>query len=134
DGLQRVLQARIQQYLDLAEQRLGEGLLILPEDDSAVYYFRQVLGWEPDNLLALAGINRVAQRFIEQSEAAYARREYNLALEQIKQGLEAEPDNERLLALYDSHEQRVRQAASRPRSAQPAQQNPIKRLLNNLFD
>ncbi|WP_192983386.1 serine/threonine-protein kinase [Pseudomonas sp. EggHat1] len=134
DGLQRVLQARIQQYLDLAEQRLGEGLLILPEDDSAVYYFRQVLGWEPDNLLALAGINRVAQRFIEQSEAAYARREYNLALEQIKQGLEAEPDNERLLALYDSHEQRVRQAANRPRSAQPAQQNPIKRLLNNLFD
>lgn len=134
EGLQRVLQARIQQYLDLAEQRLSEGLLILPEDDSAVHYFRQVLGWEPDNLLALAGINRVAQRFIEQSEAAYARREYNLALEQIKQGLEAEPDNERLLALYDSHEQRVRQAASRPRSAQPAQQNPIKRLLNNLFD
>lgn len=136
DGLQRVLQARIQQYLDLAEQRLGEGLLILPEDDSAVHYFRQVLGWEPDNLLALAGINRVAQRFIEQSEAAYARREYNLALEQIKQGLEAEPDNERLLALYDGHQQRVRssQAASRPRSAPPAQQNPIKRLLNNLFD
>lgn len=136
DGLQRVLQARIQQYLDLAEQRLGEGLLILPEDDSAVHYFRQVLGWEPDNLLALAGVNRVAQRFIEQSEAAYARREYNLALEQIKQGLEAEPDNERLLALYDGHQQRVRssQAASRPRSAPPAQQNPIKRLLNNLFD
>ncbi len=95
-----------------------------------------MLGWEPDNLLALAGINRVAQRFIEQSEAAYARREYNLALEQIKQGLEAEPDNERLLALYDGHAQRVRnsQAANRPRSAQPAQQNPIKRLLNNLFD
>ena len=136
DGLQRVLQARILQYLELAEQRLGEGLLLLPEDDSAVHYFRQVLGWEPDNLLALAGINRVAQRFIEQSEAAYARREYNLALEQIKQGLEAEPDNERLLALYDGHQQRVRssQAASRPRSAPPAQQNPIKRLLNNLFD
>ena len=136
DGLQRVLQARIQQYLDLAEQRLGEGLLILPEDDSAVHYFRQVLGWEPDNLLALAGINRVAQRFIDQSEAAYSRREYNLALAQIKQGLEAEPDNERLLALYDGHQQRVRssQAASRPRSAPPAQQNPIKRLLNNLFD
>ena len=136
DGLQRVLQARILQYLELAEQRLGEGLLLLPEDDSAVHYFRQVLGWEPDNLLALAGINRVAQRFIEQSEAAYARREYNLALEHIKQGLEAEPDNERLLAFYDGHLQRVRssQAASRPRSAPPVQQNPIKRLLNNLFD
>ncbi|MGG2396733.1 protein kinase domain-containing protein [Pseudomonas sp. SH1-B] len=135
DGLQRVLRARIQGYLQLAEQRLAEGRLILPEDDSAVHYFRQVLGWEPDNLLALAGINRVAQRFIEQSEASYARREYNLALEQIKQGLEAEPDNEHLLALYDGHQERVRQAtqpAARP--AQRASQNPIKRLLNNLFD
>ena len=135
DGLQRVLQARIQSYLQLAEERLAEGLLILPEDDSAVHYFRQVLGWEPDNLLALAGINRVAQRFIDQTEAAYARREYNLALEQIKQGLEAEPDNERLLALYDGHQERVRQAtkpAARP--AQRSSQNPIKRLLNNLFD
>ena len=46
--------------------------------------YAQVLGWDPDNLLAQAGINRVAQRFIEQSEASYARREYNLALEQIK--------------------------------------------------
>ena len=95
---------------------------------------RQTLVGLENGTLNDLGINRVAQRFIEQSEAAYARREYNLALEQIKQGLEAEPDNERLLALYDSHEQRVRQAASRPRSAQPAQQNPIKRLLNNLFD
>lgn len=135
DGLQRVLQARIQGYLQLAEERLAEGLLILPEDDSAVHYFRQVLGWEPDNLLALAGINRVAQRFIDQTEAAYARREYNLALEQIKQGLEAEPDNERLLALYDGHQERVRQAAQpAARPAQRSSQNPIKRLLNNLFD
>lgn len=137
DGLQRVLQARIQEDLELAEQRLAEGRLILPEDDSAVHYFRRVLGWEPDNLLALAGVNRVAQRFIEQSEAAYARREYNLALEHVKQGLEAEPDNERLQALFDGHAQRVR-AASRPRVAAPAptpaEQNPIKRFINTIFD
>lgn len=134
-GLLRVLQARIQGYLQLAEQRLAEGLLILPEGDSAVHYFRQVLGWDPDNLLAQAGINRVAQRFIEQSEASYARREYNLALEQIKLGLEAEPDNAHLLALYDGHQERVRQATQPAvRPVQRTSQNPIKRLLNNLFD
>lgn len=135
DGLERAQQLRIQQLLDLAEQRLEQGLLVLPENDSAAHYFRQVLAQEPDNLLALAGINRVARRFIEQTEAAYARREFNLALENIKLGLEAEPHNEQLLALYDGHEQRVADATKRPRTAtQPARQNPIKRLLNNLFD
>ena len=138
DGLARVLQARINQYLALAEQRLADQQLLLPEDDSATYYFRQVLAWEPDNLLALAGINRVAQRYIEHSEAAYKRREFALALALVQQGLDVEPANEQLLQLLDGHEQRVRQAQAprrRPAAAeQPAPVNPVKRLWNNLFD
>jgi hypothetical protein len=145
DGLQRVLQARIEGYLALAEQRIAESRLLLPEDDSATFYFRAVLAWEPDNLLALAGLNRVVQRFIELSERAYARREPALALEHIKQGLEVEPANETLLKLYDNHDRRVRlaQAARAPATArQPAKagarqqdgQNPIKRLWNNIFN
>ncbi|HBX56122.1 serine/threonine-protein kinase [Pseudomonas sp. UBA2684] len=145
DGLNRVLQARINGYLQLAEQRIGEERLWLPEDDSAVFYFRQVLAWEPDNLLALAGMNRVAQRFIELSEQAYTRREYSLALEYIKQGLEVEPVNEILLKRYDDHERRVR-VAQAPRAPagtrstgnaaarEPGAQNPIKRLWNNIFN
>ncbi len=144
DGLQRVLQARIRGYLERAEQRLGEDRLLLPEDDSATFYFRQVLAWEPDNLLAEAGLNRVAQRFIEQSEEAYARREFALALAYIKSGLEVQPANETLLELYDDHDRRValaqapRPAATRTSSAakpqQQATQNPIKRLWNNIFN
>lgn len=140
DGLARVLQARITQYLQLAEQRLADQQLLLPEDDSATHYFRQVLAWEPDNLLALAGINRVAQRYIEQSEAAYKRREFALALALVQQGLEVEPANEQLLQLLDGHEQRVRLAQAprrKPASVQPsapASVNPVKRLWNNLFD
>lgn len=145
DGLRRVLQARIEAYLAQAEQRLGEGQLLQPEDDSATYYFRQVLAWEPDNLLALAGLERVAQRFIERSEAAYQRREFNDALAYINQGLEVAPANERLLQLLADHEQRIRLAqrpankvrsttTTRASDAQPARQNPIKRLWNNLFN
>ena len=138
DGLNRVLQARINQSLQLAEQRLADQQLLLPEDDSATHYFRQVLAWEPDNLLALAGINRVAQRYIAQSEAAYKRREFALALALVQQGLEAEPSNEALLQLLDGHEQRVRQAQTarrKPAAAQqPAPVNPVKRLWNNLFE
>jgi len=138
DGLARVLQARIEQYLQLAEQRLAEQQLLLPEDDSATYYFRQVLAWEPDNLLALAGINRVAQRYIEQSEAAYKRREFALALVLVQQGLEVEPANEQLLQRLDGHEQRVRQAQTsqrKPAAAQPAAPlSPVRRLWNNIFE
>jgi len=141
DGLARVLQARINQYLQLAEQRLTDQQLLLPENDSATYYFRQVLAWEPDNLLAMAGINRVAQRYIEQSAAAYKRREFALALALVQQGLEVEPDNEQLLQLLDGHEQRVRLAqmprrrpAATVQPAQPAPVNPVRRLWNNLFD
>jgi hypothetical protein len=138
DGLARVLQARLNQYLQLAEQRLADQQLLLPEDDSATHYFRQVLAWEPDNLLALAGINRVAQRFIAQSEAAYKRREFALALAMVQQGLEVEPANEQLLQLLEGHEQRVRLAHTPRRqpavSQPPAPVNPVKRLWNNLFD
>ncbi|MGE6791584.1 Serine/threonine protein kinase [Pseudomonas guineae] len=138
DGLDRVLQARVNQALQLAEQRLVNQQLLLPENDSATYYFRQVLALEPDNLLAMAGINRVAQRYIVQSEAAYKRREFALALALVQQGLEVEPGNEALLQLLDGHEQRVRQAQTarrKPAAAQqPAPVNPVKRLWNNLFE
>ncbi len=138
EGLERVLQARINLYLQQAEQRLAEQQLLLPEDDSATYYFRQVLAWQPDNLLALAGINRVAQRFIEQSQAAYQRSEFALALVSVQQGLEVEPANEQLLQLLDGHESRVRQSLAPRRKStatqQPAPVNPVKRLWNNLFD
>lgn len=138
DGLNRVLQARVNQSLQLAEQRLADQQLLLPEDDSATHYFRQVLAWEPDNLLALAGINRVAQRYIAQSEAAYKRREFALALALVQQGLEVEPTNEALLHLLDGHEQRVRQAQTARRKPAATQQtgpvNSVKRLWNNLFE
>lgn len=146
DGLNRVLQARIGRYLAQAEQRLQEEKLLLPEDDSATFYFRQVLAWEPENQLALAGITRVAQRFIELSEQHYKRREFALALESIQQGLEVEPSNATLLKMGVDHARRVRaaqasKAVAKPRSTapsesqqQPARQNPIKRLWNNIFN
>jgi hypothetical protein len=85
----------------------------------------------------------VAQRFIEHSERAYARRDHASALASIKSGLEVEPGNETLLKLHDDHQRRVaaqtpRAPAATPRSAtarprQQATQNPIKQLWNNIF-
>ena len=150
DGLKRVLNARIAESLVLAEQRLAEDQLLEPAEDSAVHYFRQVLGWLPENEAARVGLERVSQRYTELAEAAYGRREYAVALEYIHQGLEATPEQATLLALRDGHLQRVAKAraprvakriavsTARTTSSTPAQAqapaNPVKRLWNRIFN
>jgi tRNA A-37 threonylcarbamoyl transferase component Bud32/tetratricopeptide (TPR) repeat protein len=139
-GLERILQARIDGYLQLAAQRLAEDKLLLPEDDGAVFYYRQVLGWAPDDGRALAGLTQVAQRYADMSEAAYARYDYTQALELIERGLEVEPDNPGLLLRQQEHAQRVaafeaaRQQAQ-PRPVRQARQvrNSVKQFLNDVF-
>ncbi|WP_407297537.1 serine/threonine-protein kinase [Stutzerimonas zhaodongensis] len=150
DGLKRVLNARIAEALVMAEQRLAEDQLLEPAEDSAVHYFRQVLGWLPENEAARTGLERVSQRYVELAEAAYGRAEHALALEYIQQGLEAAPEQATLLALRDGHLQRVAKAraprvakrtavstarsTSRSAAPAPAPANPVKRLWNRLFD
>lgn len=153
-GLQRLLDARIARALQQAEQALGEDRLLLPEDDSAVFHYQQVLGWAPAQEQALAGLARVVQRFAELSEEAYKRREYSLALAYIQQGLQVEPSDAGLLERLDHHEQRVASLEAKRRSrakanantgagssagstattgAESRPQNPIKRMWNRLI-
>src|SRR5690606_17129130 len=87
-GLQRVLDARIARYLQLAEQSIADKRLLLPEEDSAVYYYRQILGWAPDNAEALAGLGHVAQLYRDLASSAYRRRDFPGALAMIDRGLE----------------------------------------------
>ena len=153
DGLRRVLEARIDGFLALAAQRLADDQLMQPSEDSAVHYYRQVLGWVPDHPDALAGIQQVLQRYAALSEAAFDRREYALALEYVQQGLEVAPEDATLLAMRDDHPRRVAsaraaraarspsrsQATVAPRTAPStnsntqATANPVKRLWNRLF-
>lgn len=143
DGLKRVLRARIEGYLALAEQRFAEDKLLLPEDDGAVYYYRQVLGWEPGDPRALIGLGKIAQRYADMSEGAYSRYDYTQALELIERGLEVEPENPALLVKRQEHARRVaafeaarRRAESQPR--RPASQvrevrNSVKQIWNEVF-
>jgi serine/threonine-protein kinase PpkA len=110
DGLNKVLQARIATSLKLAEQRLEEDQLLVPEDDGAVFYFRQVLGWSPANQAALEGLQRVAGRYQAMSEQAYGRGNYEAALTYIERGLESDPNYEPLVQARVRHEQRVAEA------------------------
>lgn len=163
EGLDKVLQARIEASLQLAEQRLREDQLLLPEDDGAVFYFRQVLGWAPQHAAALDGLRRVAGRYQSMSEQAYVRGKYAAALTYIERGLEIDPMHPELAQARVHHEERVAEAqrlaaqraaqqarrneaprtranTAEPRATPPAtaaaeqQSNPVKRLWSRLFD
>lgn len=150
DGLQRVLEARIAGNLARAEQRIAERRLLQPEEDSAVYYYRAILGWVPDQPQALAGLQRIAALFRDQANGAYRRGNFPEALAMIERGLQVQPDDPELLAMQREHRQllasaraeksaRARRAAATPAKAtepepeEAPQENPIKRVWNNLF-
>lgn len=139
EGLQRLLAARIARSLALAEQGIADKRLLLPEGDSAVHYFRQVLGWSPDNAEALAGLNRVALRYRELAGSAYRRSDFSGALAMIERGLEAEPQNTELLRMRGEHQRLLDEArvastrAAATKVERERDSNPIKRVWNNLF-
>ncbi|MFG0379792.1 protein kinase [Pseudomonas sp. zbq_18] len=135
-GLQRVLDARIERYLQLAEQSIADKRLLLPEEDSAVHYYRQILGWAPDNPAAIEGLNRVALLYRDMAKAEYRRSDFPGALAMIERGLEAEPNNPELLNMQAEHQQLLDAArASRARAAarEEREGNPLKRAWNNIF-
>ncbi|MCQ4345866.1 protein kinase [Pseudomonas stutzeri] len=150
DGLRRVLEVRIADHLQRAERSIAEQRLLLPEDDSAVLYYRQILDWAPGHAQALAGLQRVAGLYREMADAAYRRGDFPAALAMIERGLQVQPDDTRLQGMHAEHRELVesaraarRAAASRPAPRQevaPATAsssegvgNPIKRVWNNLF-
>lgn len=60
-GLQRIREARIKVFTDLAEQRLADGLLTEPSEDNADFYYRQALAIDPQHAGAPDGLSRVLQ-------------------------------------------------------------------------
>lgn len=126
EGLQRVLQARLDTALALADQRLAEDQLLYPEEDGAVYYYRQVLGWAPDNERAQQGLQRVVERYVQMSEGAYRRQQYGQALQMVERALEVDPQNPDLLRRQRRHGERVAalEASRRPLIAQRSVETP----------
>lgn len=150
DGLRRMLEARIAGNLARAEQRIAERRLLQPEEDSAVHYYREILGWVPSEPQALAGLQRIVELFRDQANGAYRRGNFPEALAMIERGLQVQPEDPELLAMQREHRQllasaraeksaRARRAAAIPAKAtepepeEAPQENPIKRVWNNLF-
>ena len=121
-GLQRVIAARAAHSVSLGQLRIANMQLISPAEDSALFYFQQALVLTPDNQQARNGVQQIAEIYLEQANAAYASREFARALENIKAGLQAEPENPQLLKLASEHAAYVARATrpvAKPRTAAP---------------
>ena len=147
DGLQRLLEARIAGYLAQAQKSIADKRLLTPEDDSAVFYYREILALQANNAEALAGLQQVAELYRDLAKDAYARFNFPLALSMIERGLEVQPEHAELLQMQREHQrlQASARAAKAQRQQQQAQQskaepeppkeepNTLKRVWNNLF-
>ena len=97
---------------------------LLPEDDSAVFYYRQVLLIAPDNAQAANGLLQVAELYRDMAKESYRKRQFPAALEMIERGLQAQPDNPELLAMQADHQKMLAsaRAAEAERSARKKKQ------------
>ncbi len=66
------LEARISRLLSEAEQLIAESRLTLPAGNNAYMRFQEILTLEPGHPDAIAGVRRIARRYLELSERAIA--------------------------------------------------------------
>lgn len=80
---------------------LKEVKLTTPEDDSAYFYYSQVLAISPDNPTAQAGILEIAKRYSSLVSRDLERGEIERAKKYLAIGLKLDPNNEQLLEFQD---------------------------------
>lgn len=118
DGLEDVDELLVTRYLNLAHQRVEEGHLGLPRDDSAIFYFREALALDENNEAALDGLERVVDECITLANHAFNKQEYMSGHQYIRLGLSLSPDNPTLLELKEKYKDK---------------RNPIKHFIKKVF-
>ncbi len=75
--------------------------LSTPRENSAYYYFNQVLLLDAENGAALAGLNQIAEEYVRLARLEILAGDYRQAAKMVKRGLYVAPENEALLALSE---------------------------------
>jgi cytochrome c551/c552 len=96
-GLKR--QIKLEELLQKAESRVETDQLITPENDSAAFYYNEVLKLDPDNDAAEKGYEQIAGKYADLAEDALKQVQYDRARSHTAKGLGVRPDDERLLSL-----------------------------------
>ena len=93
---------RIEAILLKADLALEESRLILPKNDNAYYYYKQILEVYPNHGAAIIGMEKIANAYADLAENEINRFNYLKATRYIRKGLRIQPDNDRLLDLEEN--------------------------------
>ena len=117
-------------WLDRANAALQRDRLLFPESDSAVSYFRRVLEHDPKHSEAIAGMERVVDRYLVLAGSAFDRGELERADRLVSRALRVSPNHTDSLALrsqiadtraeQQAEAERQRQADAARRAAEAA--------------
>jgi tetratricopeptide (TPR) repeat protein len=97
----------IQQTLFEADQALARNRLTTPAHDNAYDHYREVLRIDPGNTDALAGMTRIAERYLQLAASAYQAGAQEQALAYVALARRVDPDNAALGAASRQYSQPV---------------------------
>jgi len=92
-------QERIDELLHTAQAALADNRLALPADNSAYYYYQQVLELDPDNSQARDGVTHIAERYLALANKAVEKGQYTKAKQYVHLGLSVQSDHPDLASL-----------------------------------
>lgn len=119
---------QIEAYLRLAAERLSTNNLTIPADDSAEYYYQQVMQLSPGDPRAQQGLADIVERYVDLTEAALRRGEKANARRLSDSGLSLDPGHPRLLSLRQQARQQLRRSTEqRPASVRIQRPSPFQR-------
>lgn len=101
----------VPELLELGAQALAKDHLTIPPEESALFYFRQVLERDPGQPEAEQGLDRIAARYADLSRTEIERRAFSKAERYLDRGLQVRPDYGPLLESRRKLEERKLEVA-----------------------
>ncbi len=92
-------QVGIERALAAADQAFRAGRYVEPPDASALHFYGEVLKLDPAHPAAAAGLDRIADQYIQQAEALMVEGELDAAAAALATVRQVRPDHKRLLFL-----------------------------------
>lgn len=99
---ERIKRERAEQVHILSEKArlcLDAGKLSTPADDSAYYYYNEILRLDPDSDLARKGYQKIADKYAVLADHSFQEFDYDQAETYVRKGLQVNPNHYYLLSL-----------------------------------
>jgi type II secretory pathway predicted ATPase ExeA len=111
----------VSQLLEKAELALSNNRLMVPADDNAYAYYREVLAIDPANDQAETGLQRIVTGYRELAEQSLKKGNRAEAKRYASRGLTLAPGDQRLLTIQrqSSKPRAIKRQASKPRARKP---------------